>query len=269
VFATGWEDQPFPLSGRYLRGFVQQPYPLVKDLSIGQYGVLFDLGIPGQRHSGLTGRIADVTPTSELLDPSTGAKVLRSFAFSPMPASLTAAELEVAAQRADSCRPASTSPGTDKTKGNNGFGNGDQPAPGNSAGHNNAENSDRAAAEAKAKAEVAAKAIAETAAKAKAEAEAKAKAAAEAKAKAAAEAKAKAEVAAKAKAETAAKAKAEAEAKAKAAAEAKAKAAAEVKAKAEAAAKAKAEAVAKAKSEAEAKAKSAAEAASKAKADRP
>jgi hypothetical protein len=179
VFATGWEDQPFPLSGKYLRGFVQQPYPLVKDLSIGQNGVLFDLRIPGQRHSGLTGRIADVTPTSELLDPSTGAKVLRSFSFSPMPASLKAAEFEDVTQRADSCRPASTSPGTDKMKGNSGFGNGDQTAPGNSANHNNAENSVRVAAEAAANAN--AKAKAEAAAKAKAEGEAKVKAAAKPK----------------------------------------------------------------------------------------
>ncbi len=242
VFATGWEDP----SGKYLRGFVQQPYPLVKDLSIGQNGVLFDLGIPGQRYSGLTGRIADVTPTSELLDPSTGAKVLRSFSFSPMPASLTAAELEDATQRADSCRPASTSPGTDKTKGNNGFGNGDQTAPGNSATHNNAENSVRVAANAAANANANAKVKADAAARIKAEAEAKVKAAAEAKARADAAAKAKADAAAggqgcaraKAKADAAAAAKAEAASQAKA--EAKVKAAAEAKVKADAAAKAKA-----------------------------
>ncbi len=258
VHMTGWKDQP----GAYIRGFVAQPYPVVRDMSIGQNGVIFDLGIPGQRYLGLTGRIQDVDPSADLLDPSTGATVLRSFSFSPMPASLTGAESEAAEDQSHSCRAAPTTSSTDKTKGNNGFGNGDQAAPGNSSSHNNAENSTRAAVEAKAaaeekaKAEAAAKAKAEAAAKAQAEAQAKAKAAADAKA--AAEAKAKAEAATKAKAEAAAKAQAEAQAKAKAAADAKA--AAEAKAKAEAAAKAKAEAAAKAQAEAQAKAKAAADA---------
>jgi hypothetical protein len=199
VHMTGWQDQPFPQQGRYVKGFTPLPLPQVHDMSVGQYGLLLDIGQPGQRHIALTGRISDVKPAAELLDPSTGATVLRTFFFDAMPASMTSQELEAADLRTQSCAPAPT-----PSEGNNGFGNGDQAAPGKSAGHNNAENSSRtadtkarAAAEAKAKADAAAKAKAEAAAKAKAIAEAKAKANAEARALAAA--KAKAEAAAKAK----------------------------------------------------------------------